>query len=264
MWHRTWLIARRGLLHFLLATLPRQFGAKTGGISCGRLWYKGTSRSNSRIPLVARVRERWLQRVRALAPLPPRPVLPLRAFRRASCLTPSTDCEESPQLRDQAARMSTGPTADEVAAKVASVHALLPVLQQQAATGAAAASAARLEIAEIAAREEAQAARLEEGMLLASSERGLRDASAALLLERSQIHATSLLADISAMDKELEAAQVDHAATVSELTKIQAQTNEEISRAAASVGVQLTRAAALSLQGASTGAEAHESRTGTD
>ena len=160
--------------------------------------------------------------------------------------------------------MSTGPTADEVAAKVASVHALLPVLQQQAATGAAAASAARLEIAEIAAREEAQAARLEEGMLLASSERGLRDASAALLEERSQIHATSLLADISAMDKELEAAQVDHAATVKELTKIQAQTNEEISRAAASVGVQLTRAAASSLQGASTGAEAHESRTGTD
>ena len=140
--------------------------------------------------------------------------------------------------------MSTGPTADEVAAKVASVHALLPVLQQQAATGAAAASAARLEIAEIAAREEAQAARLEEGVLLASSERGLRDASAALLEERSQIHATSLLADISAMDKELESAQLDHAATVSELTKIQAQTNEEISRAAASVGVQLTRAAA--------------------
>ena len=101
-------------------------------------------------------------------------------------------------------------------------------------------------------------------MLLASSERGLRDASAALLLERSQIHATSVLADISAMDKELEAAQVDHAATVSELTKIQAQTNEEISRAAASVGVQLTRAAASSLQGASTGAGAHESRRGTD
>ena len=58
VWHRTRLIARRGLLHFLLATLPRQFGAKTGGISCGRLTYKGTSRGNSRIPLVARVRER--------------------------------------------------------------------------------------------------------------------------------------------------------------------------------------------------------------
>ena len=145
--------------------------------------------------------------------------------------------------------MSSGPTADDVAAKVASVHALLPVLQQQAATGAAAARAARLEIAEIAAREEAQAARLKEGMLLASS-------------ERSHIHATSLLADISAMDKELEAAQFDHAATVGELAKLQAQTDEEISRAAASVGVQLTRAAE-SQHGASTGAEAHE-RTGTD
>ena len=196
-------------------------------------------------------RKRWVRRRDPATCTPP--LAPLRAgggasapraFRRTWCLTPSTDCEESPQLRDQAARMSTGPTAHEVAAKVASVHALLPVLQQQAATGAAAASAARLEIAEIAAREEAQAARLEEGMLLASSERGLRDASAALLEERSQIHATSLLADISAMDKELEAAQLDHAATVSELTKIQAQTHEEISRAAASVGVQLTRAAA--------------------
>tara|TARA_B100000767_G_scaffold158749_1_gene149042 strand:+ start:109 stop:588 length:480 start_codon:yes stop_codon:yes gene_type:complete len=159
--------------------------------------------------------------------------------------------------------MSSGPTADDVAAKVASVHTLLPVLQQQAAAGAAAASAARLEIAEIAAREEAQAARIEEGMLLASSERGLRDASATLLEERSHVHATSLLADISAMDKELEAAQLGHAATVGELAKLQAQTDEEISRAAASVGVQLTRTVAASLHGASTGMEAHE-RTGTD
>eukprot|EP00320_Phaeocystis_rex_P019835 CAMPEP_0119071002 /NCGR_PEP_ID=MMETSP1178-20130426/46919_1 /TAXON_ID=33656 /ORGANISM="unid sp, Strain CCMP2000" /LENGTH=158 /DNA_ID=CAMNT_0007052889 /DNA_START=58 /DNA_END=534 /DNA_ORIENTATION=- len=158
--------------------------------------------------------------------------------------------------------MTSSPMIEDVAAKVASVNALLPVLQQQAATGAAAASAARSEIAEILAREKVQAARLEEGMLLARSEQGLRDASAALLLERSQIHATSLLADIAGMDKELEAAQLDHAATVGELAKLQAQTEEEISRAAASVGIQLTRAAPASSHRAP-GAEASE-RTGTD
>lgn len=162
--------------------------------------------------------------------------------------------------------MSSDPTSKDVAAKVASINALLPVLKQQAATGAAAASAARLEIAEIAVREEAQTARLEEGKLLAVSERGLRDASAALLEERSQIHATSLLADISAMDTELEVAQHDHAATVGELAKMQAQTDEEISRAAASVGVQLTRAATgeITVKASSHGASETRERTGTD
>ena len=120
VWHRTWLIARRGLLHFLLATLPRQFGAKTGGISCGRLWYKGTSRSNSRIPLVARVRERWVRarqrlcgsEIRALAPRSAAPVLPLRApsdargasrpaltaRSRHSCVIRRLACLPDPQL----------------------------------------------------------------------------------------------------------------------------------------------------------------------
>lgn len=133
-------------------------------------------------------------------------------------------------------------SSEALAAKVAAVHALLPVLQQQAAAGAAAASAARAEIMDIAAREEAQAAQFEDGKARAVAERQTREASAAQLAERSHIHATSLVAELAKMNEELEAAARDHAATTSELAQKQAQTSDEVTRAAASVGVQLTRA----------------------
>ena len=49
------------------------------------------------------------------------------------------------------------------------------------------------------------------------------------------------MAQIEAMDAELEAAARAHAATVSELEVAHTQMNEEVARAAASTGVQLSR-----------------------
>ena len=130
---------------------------------------------------------------------------------------------------------------DDIAAKVSAVYALLPVLHQQAAVGAAAASAARAEVAELAAQEEADAARHAAAAERAAAEKSARAASSAQLAERSHLHATAIVESIAGMDEELEAAARSHAATVSELATNHAQVEDEVARAAASTGVQLTR-----------------------
>jgi len=138
---------------------------------------------------------------------------------------------------------SSAPAAptDDIAAKVSAVYALLPVLHQQAAVGAAAASAARAEVAELAAQEEADAARHAAAAERAAAEKSARAASSAQLAERSHLHATAIVESIAGMDEELEAAARSHAATVSELATNHAQVEDEVARAAASTGVQLTR-----------------------
>ena len=130
---------------------------------------------------------------------------------------------------------------DDIAAKVSAVYALLPVLRQQVAVGAAAASAARAEIAELAVQEAADAVRHAAAEERAAAEKSARVASMAQLAERGYLHSTAVVESIASMDEELEAAARSHAATVSELATQQGQTNDEVSRAAASTGVQLTR-----------------------
>ena len=66
------------------------------------------------------------------------------------------------------------------------------------------------------------------------------------------------------MDEELEAAAQDHAVTLCELATLQTQSSDEVARAAASVGVQLTGTPSASYMSTpGPGADPHQ-RTGED
>ena len=118
VWHRTRLIARRSLVHSHWPLLPVRRELQDGGHFQRTTGYKQTSRGNSRIPLVARVRERWVRgqtarrRSAHLHPVPPRlyfrsarlqdargasrPALTARS--RHSCVIRRLACLPDPQL----------------------------------------------------------------------------------------------------------------------------------------------------------------------
>ena len=137
-------------------------------------------------------------------------------------------------------------TLDMVDAKVASIRALLPVLQQQATGGAAAAKAARAEVEQIAAQERATEVQHQTASTLAAADRDEQEAAARALQERSRLHSAGIGEHIAGMEEELEAAAREHSATVGELATRHVQVDDEIARLAASAGVQLTRTVATS------------------